>query len=78
MGVYIGETSNLDPQIKPTLSNDIDLIFKAMENRHTKEGLTYGTHRLASLMVEPGGPSVSLLARSLVSCLLDASRVFLS
>ena len=34
--IYRGTTSNLDPRIKPTLSNGVDLIFKALGNRHKK------------------------------------------
>ena len=49
MGVYIGATSNLDPWIKPNLSNGVDLIFKAVENRRSEERLTRGGHRLTDL-----------------------------
>jgi hypothetical protein len=41
--------SNLDTRIKPTLSNGVDLIFKAVENRCSQEGLTYGTYRPVGL-----------------------------
>ena len=47
--VYIGGTSILDPCIKPTLSNGVDLIFKAVENRRSEEGLTGGAHMPAGL-----------------------------
>ena len=63
-GVYIGATSNLDPQIKPTLSNGVDLIFKVMENRRSEEGLTGGASRPAGLQVRPSDTPVSLLAQS--------------
>jgi hypothetical protein len=41
-------TSNLEPRIELTLSNSVDLIFKAVENRRTKERLQGGAHWLAS------------------------------
>ena len=47
--LYIGAVSILDPRIKLTLSNDVDLIFKAVENQCNEEGLAGGAHRLAIL-----------------------------
>jgi hypothetical protein len=52
---------NLDPRIKPTLSNGVDLIFKAVENQRSEEGLTCGTHRPASLQVGLAGPTCQWL-----------------
>jgi hypothetical protein len=46
---------NLDRRIKPTLSNGVDLIFKAVENRRSEEGLICGTHRPAGLQVGLAG-----------------------
>ena len=43
--------SILDPQIKLILNNDVDLIFKAVSNRRSEEGLTGGAHRPTSLQV---------------------------
>ena len=57
MFVYIGETSNLDSRIKLTLSNGIDLIFKAVKNQRSEEGLPCGPHRLAGLQVVPASPT---------------------
>jgi hypothetical protein len=47
--IYIGAASILDPWIKLTLSNGVDLIFKVVENQRSKERLTRGSHRLAAL-----------------------------
>jgi hypothetical protein len=62
-------TSNLDPRIKPTLSNGVDLIFKAVENRRSEERLTRGPHRPVSLQVGPAGPTLQCLVagRSVLS-----------
>jgi len=50
-GCYIlAGTSILDPPIKPTWKNSVDAIEEAVENRHSKEGLTGGAHM-------PSGPT---------------------
>jgi hypothetical protein len=53
-GSYRG-TSILDSQIKLTLSNSVDLIFKAVENLPLKEELTFGAHWPTGLQVGLAG-----------------------
>ena len=52
----------LDTRIELTLSNDVDLIYKAVENRHLRERLTGGAHWLASLLVGQVDPTWRRLA----------------
>jgi hypothetical protein len=75
--IYIyGATPILDPRIKPTLSNGVDLIYKAVENRHSEEGLTGGAHRLAAYRRGRLAPHGSLLLSVTVVCLLECSQIF--
>ena len=67
--------SILDPRIKLTLGNGVDLIFKVVENRHSKEGLTCGAHKLGDLQVGPAGPACQ---HHKLGCGGLASRVFWS
>jgi hypothetical protein len=78
VGPYIGGNIKSGPSDQTDLEQRRRLNLGGGGKPTYEEGLTCGTHRPASLVVGPASPPVSLLARSSVSYLLDASRVFLS
>ena len=49
--------SILDPWIKLTLNNDVDLILKAVDNRRSKESMTVGSNGSVGLQVGLATPT---------------------
>ena len=55
--IYIGRSVQCEPLDQTDLKDGVDATSKAVENRHSKEGLTCGPRGLGGIQVGPIGPT---------------------
>ena len=59
--VYIAWSVQCEPLDQTDLKNGVDETYEAVENQHSKEGLTCGARGSGGLQVGPAGVLLSLL-----------------